>query len=277
MFCTNRLLRFLPLAAFFAKVAFLGSLGWCQSPLSTTVELPSGAKLQSYVVLNGDADGNPYAETYVAFHPPVGLEHRKMEFGVHRHEVDLEQLENPNRLTPMSISLYTRQMELSDEQVSKIKEVQMAFAAGIEAEIVSAFERSGDKPLAASVVKEIKGKVSELTTESESATFNVLLPHQIEDYKRAVLQNEFKRKGVKAFLSTVLSEALGLSEGQKTQIEEINAELKAEILEVRKETERRIRELEAQSKERALKVLTLEQRATLEELQGKFGDEAKDR
>jgi Spy/CpxP family protein refolding chaperone len=108
---------------------------------------------------------------------------------------------------------------------------------------------------------EIRGRMEEMNAELEGKLKKVLLPHQYERLKQIDVQARIQQRGASALTSGELSEALNLTDEQREKLEQ-----RAE--EVRQEMQEKIRQLQVEARDKMLDVLTLEQRAKLNELMG---------
>jgi Spy/CpxP family protein refolding chaperone len=159
-----------------------------------------------------------------------------------------------------------RELDLVDDQVTKLREVQQR----IGEEMRSAFEGFDFQGLRDLSEEEreakfapIREKMEKVNADIQKDIDQVLLPQQRQRLKEIVVQSQIRRQGTSGALSGgALATELNITEEQKEKLRAKQAEVEEEL---RKETE----QLRLEARDKILSVLTAEQRAKLNALMGK--------
>lgn len=155
------------------------------------------------------------------------------------------------------------ELEIVDDQLEDLREIEQE----VRGEMREMF--SGMRDLGPEERREkwesMREQMQELRSSVDGRVKEVLLPHQFERLEQIHLQQSVQRRGMSATLSGPLAEKLGLTEEQQQQISEKAQELQAEMQE-------KINQIRQDARNELLEMLTSEQRAKLEELQGETFD-----
>ena len=173
----------------------------------------------------------------------------------------------PDPFEMLSNANVRKDLELAKYQMDKVKAIQAEFQQQLTDQIGDISK--GD--LSAERFKDLPAMMAKLRDDRKEQLKLLLLPHQIDRLKQIALQTHIKQAGTaNAISSEMVTDALSLSDDQKTQLKEKSVELKTKL-------EEDIKKLREQSKTELLSVLTSDQRKTLEELTGdKFEQKTQD-
>lgn len=140
------------------------------------------------------------------------------------------------------------QLELTDEQLATLKELGKKYYEGMRR------DWSGFKDLSAeerqAKYAEIREKNRKLAEDVRKQVEDVLVPHQIDQLKKI----NFQSRGPYVLQNPRLLDQIKVSEEQK-----------AELAKIREALQAKLREVQQESFEKALEVLTAEQRKALED------------
>ncbi len=173
-----------------------------------------------------------------------------------------------------------KELELVDEQKQKLQTLGEETMKKMREQFAGMRDLAEDERRAQ--YEKLREKMQEQTKELEKKVEGILLPHQIDRLKQIQLQIQ----GSRALADEKVVEALGITEEQKTKFNEIRDAMRqkmqgvgAKFRELRdleedqrraksEELRARMREAAEAAKEKALSVLSDEQRQTLEKMKG---------
>lgn len=146
-----------------------------------------------------------------------------------------------------------KELKLSDEQVKKIQELGTK-------------QREAFQGLRDLSQEERRTKMQELTKANDKAIGEILKPDQLKRARQIALQ----RQGAAAVLNEEVAKTLNITDDQKQKIREIQTKSREELQGVGFDEDGRKKreEVRKQTNEKAMAVLTAEQKAKLKEMQG---------
>lgn len=146
------------------------------------------------------------------------------------------------------------ELKLSDEQVTKVKELADK-------------QRESFQGLRDLSQEERRTKMQEMAKANEKAVAEILKPQQLRRVKQIALQQQ----GVRAVNNEEVAKALNITDEQKEKIREIQRSAFEGIRGLGRDEEgrKKLQELMKETNEKAMAVLTAEQKSKLKKMQGK--------
>jgi hypothetical protein len=156
-----------------------------------------------------------------------------------------------------------QEIELNDDQEAELRTLGETVRDEIQGEMGDMFRGMRDlsDEERQARFEEIRTRFEAINKDVEGRLQKVLLPHQFDRLKQIDLQARLERGGAAALSEGELAETLGLTDGQREQLEE-------RAREVQQDLDAKIRQLRLDARNQLFEVLTPEQRAKLEGMMG---------
>jgi Spy/CpxP family protein refolding chaperone len=174
---------------------------------------------------------------------------------------------NSNGLDLLGDENVRRELDLVDDQVTKLRDIQTRIGEDVRAVFQDSgidFRSLGDLTPEEREAKfaPIREKAQKVAEDAQKDIDQVLLPQQRQRLKEIVVQSQIRRQGTSgALTSGTLATELNITEDQKEK-------LRAKQEEVEQELQKEMEQLRLEAREKILSVLTAEQRAKLNSLMG---------
>jgi len=153
-----------------------------------------------------------------------------------------------------------KELEVSDEQKKDLEKLRDDMRTQMREVFSGMRELPEDQRRAA--FEKARDKMRGVTQEMETKVNRILLPHQVERLNQLDVQTQIQRRGTDAALgSDAMVKALGITDAQKKQIQDVAAQAQKEM----QETVNKARE---EARKKVLAVLTKEQQEKLNKMIG---------